>query len=122
MSHTVHMWSSEGNLWESVLSFQCVGPRYLGIRLRGKYVYHLSHLTGLVSQLLHNSDSLTREWCHLQWAGVHKYNQDHFSGCTEGSVVKSTDCSSRGPEFNIQQLPGGSQPSVIGSDALFWCV
>jgi hypothetical protein len=39
-----------------------------------------------------------------------------------GSVVKSTDCSSRGPEFNSQQSHGGSQPSVIGSDALFWCV
>jgi hypothetical protein len=28
----------------------------------------------------------------------------------------------RGPEFNSQQPHGGSQPSVIGSDALFWCV
>ena len=36
--------------------------------------------------------------------------------------VKSTDCSSRGPEFNSQQPHGGSQPSVMGSDALFWCV
>jgi hypothetical protein len=30
-------------------------------------------------------------------------------------VVKSTDCSSRGPEFYSQQPQGGSQPSVIGS-------
>jgi hypothetical protein len=37
-------------------------------------------------------------------------------------VVKSTDCSSRGPEFNSQEPHGGSQLSVIGSDALFWCV
>jgi len=37
-------------------------------------------------------------------------------------VVKSTDCSSRGPEFNSQQPHGGSQPSVMGSDALFWCL
>jgi hypothetical protein len=36
----------------------------------------------------------------------------------DGSVVKSTDCSSEGPEFNSQQPHGGSQPS----DALFWCV
>jgi len=36
-------------------------------------------------------------------------------------VVKSTDCSSRGPEFNSQQPHGGSQPSVKRSDALF-CV
>jgi hypothetical protein len=40
----------------------------------------------------------------------------------DGSAVKSTDCSSRGPEFNSQQPHGGSQPSVMGSDALFWCV
>jgi hypothetical protein len=29
---------------------------------------------------------------------------------------------SRGPEFNSQQPHGGSKPSVMGSDALFWCV
>jgi hypothetical protein len=43
-------------------------------------------------------------------------------GWSDGSVVKSTDGSSRGPEFNSQQPHGGSQPSVKGSDALFWCV
>jgi hypothetical protein len=43
-------------------------------------------------------------------------------GWRDGSAVKSTDCSSRGPEFNSQQPHGGSQPSVMGSDALFWCV
>jgi len=40
-------------------------------------------------------------------------------GWRDGSVVKSTDCSSRGPEFKSQQPHGGSQPSVMGSDALF---
>jgi hypothetical protein len=40
----------------------------------------------------------------------------------DGSVLKNTDCSSRGPEFNSQQQRGGSQPSVIRSAALFWCV
>ena len=34
------------------------------------------------------------------------------AGELDGSVVKSTDCSSRGPEFNSQQPHGGSQPSV----------
>ena len=38
------------------------------------------------------------------------------------SVVKSTDCSSRGSEFKSQQPHGGSHPSVMRSDALFWCV
>jgi hypothetical protein len=44
-------------------------------------------------------------------------------GWGDDSVVKSTDYSSRGPEFNSQQPHGGgSQPSVMGSDALFWGV
>ena len=32
-------------------------------------------------------------------------------GQRDGSVVKSADCSSKGPEFNLQQPHGGSQPS-----------
>jgi len=43
-----------------------------------------------------------------------------FQGLGDGSAVKSTDCSSRGPEFNSQQPHGGSQPSVMGSDALLF--
>jgi hypothetical protein len=43
-------------------------------------------------------------------------------GWRDGSVVKSTDYSSRGLEFNSQHLHGGSQPSVMRSDAFFWCV
>jgi hypothetical protein len=39
-----------------------------------------------------------------------------------GEMAKRIDCSSRGHEFNSQQPHGGSQPSAIGSDALFWCV
>ena len=35
-------------------------------------------------------------------------------------MVKSTDCSSRGPEFISQQPHGGSQPSILGYDAFFW--
>ena len=33
-----------------------------------------------------------------------------------------SDCSSTSPEFNSQQPHGGSQPSVMESDALSWCV
>jgi hypothetical protein len=39
-------------------------------------------------------------------------------GWNDGSAVRSTDCSSRGPEFNSQKPHGCSQPSVMGSDAL----
>jgi hypothetical protein len=41
-------------------------------------------------------------------------------GWSDVSAVRSTGCSSRGPEFNSQQPHGGSQPSVMGSDSLFW--
>jgi hypothetical protein len=34
-------------------------------------------------------------------------------------VGRSTDCSSRDPEFNSQHPHDGSQPSIGGSDALF---
>jgi hypothetical protein len=38
-------------------------------------------------------------------------------GWRDGSDVKSTDCSSGGPEFKSQQPHGGSQPSVMKSHA-----
>jgi hypothetical protein len=41
-------------------------------------------------------------------------------GWRDGSAVKSTACSSTGPEFNSQQPHGGSQPCVMRSTALFW--
>jgi hypothetical protein len=38
------------------------------------------------------------------------------TGWRDGSEGKSTDCSSKGPEFKSQQ------PPVMKPDALFWCV
>jgi hypothetical protein len=40
----------------------------------------------------------------------------------DGSEVKRTGCSSKDPEFNSQKPHGSSQPSVTGSDAVFWYV
>jgi hypothetical protein len=51
-----------------------------------------------------------------------KKKRNHNLGWRDGSEVKSTDCYSRGPEFNSQQPHGSSQPSVMGSDVLFWGV
>jgi hypothetical protein len=45
----------------------------------------------------------------------------HLKKERAGSAGKSTDCSSEGPEFKSQQPYGGSQPPVMGPDALFWC-
>jgi hypothetical protein len=47
------------------------------------------------------------------WKGLH---ESQSMAWRDGSVVKSTDCSLRGPEFNSQQLHGGSQPFVVESD------
>jgi hypothetical protein len=47
----------------------------------------------------------------------------HIRGWRDGgSMVKSADCSSEGPEFKSQQPHGGLQPSLTKSDALFWSV
>jgi hypothetical protein len=43
-------------------------------------------------------------------------------GWRDGSVLKSTDYSSEGPEFKSQQSHDSSQSSVMRSDALFWGV
>ena len=45
-----------------------------------------------------------------------------FRSWRDGSAVKSTDCSSKGPEFNSQQPHGGSEPSVTRYDSIFWSV
>jgi hypothetical protein len=37
-------------------------------------------------------------------------------------AVKSTGCLSRGPEFKSQPPHGGSQPSAMGSNALFYLI
>jgi hypothetical protein len=42
-----------------------------------------------------------------------------YLGWRDGSAVKNTDCSSKGPEFKSQKSHGGSQPSLMRSDALF---
>ena len=41
----------------------------------------------------------------------------HTANKTTLKLHPSTDCSSRDPEFKSQQPHGGSQPSVMGSDA-----
>jgi hypothetical protein len=40
-------------------------------------------------------------------------------GWRDDSAGKSTDCSSKGPEFKSQKTHGGSQPSVMRLDILF---
>lgn len=42
-----------------------------------------------------------------------------LSGRSDGLVVKSNVCSSRGSKYNPHQPQGGSQPPAVGSNALF---
>jgi hypothetical protein len=66
--------------------------------------------------------------CVLFWASClgkpfgHRGLRIEWRVWRDGSVVKSTDCSPRGPEFSSQQAHDGSQLSVMGSNAVFWCV
>ena len=43
-----------------------------------------------------------------------------YRGWRDGSEIKGTGCSSRGPQFNSQQPHGGLQPPVMRSGVLFW--
>jgi hypothetical protein len=70
------------------------------------------HLSSPLAELLRQNSH------HIRFIKFIAY-KNHFRGWRDGSVVKSTDCSFRGPKFNSQQPHGGSQPSVMGSDALF---
>jgi hypothetical protein len=47
--------------------------------------------------------------------------KDHNRAREMAHWLRTLDCFSRGPEFNSQQPHGGSQPSIMGSDAFFWC-
>jgi hypothetical protein len=49
-----------------------------------------------------------------------RVRKERAGGWRDGSVVKSTDCSSEGPEFKSQQPHGGSQLPIMRSDTLFW--
>jgi hypothetical protein len=59
--------------------------------------------------------------CINKCINIYRHRKDTV-GWRDGSVVKSTDCSSEGPEFKSQQPHGGSQTSIMRSDTLFWCI
>ena len=64
---------------------------------------------------------LHQKYFYLKGSSLQCYiNESIIQGWRDGSEVKSTGCSFKGHEFNSQQPHGGSQPSVMGSDALFW--
>jgi hypothetical protein len=72
------------------------------------------NLTRLSAQEFLLNNSLSKVFKRQEASRLHR------RGWRDGLAVKSTICSSRGSEFNSQQPHGGPQPSVMGSDALFW--
>jgi hypothetical protein len=104
-------------------------PRALG--LLGKHFTTELNPQPLNATFKINPKIVSQQWCtplipHL--GGRNRATQKNSvlksknRGWWDGSVVKSADCSSKGPEFKSQQPHGGSQPSVTKSDALFWSV
>ena len=54
---------------------------------------------------------------------INSSDNNKNKGWQDGSAGKSTDCSSKDDELKSQQpCGGGSQPPVMRSDTLFWCV
>jgi hypothetical protein len=58
----------------------------------------------------------------MKHMSLFKNKNKNFLCWRDGSAVKRAECSSRGPGFNSQQPHGGSQPSIMGSNALCWYV
>jgi hypothetical protein len=68
----------------------------------------------------YNEESLKRKVYSAKCLHPNKQtNKQTIWGWRDGSMIMSTDCSSRNSEFNPQQPHGGSQPFIMGSDALF---
>ena len=64
-------------------------------------------------------ESVTKEYLHVKiMRGVRLKSVKRV--WRDGSEVKSTSCSSRGPEFNSQQPYGGLQPSIMRPGTLSW--
>jgi hypothetical protein len=87
---------------------------------KASLVYKVSSRTGRTAQRNPASNKQKNKKTG-RLAGSAIKNVYHW-GWRDGSVVKSTDCSSEGPEFKSQQPRGGSQQPIMRSDSLFWCV
>jgi hypothetical protein len=87
-------------------------------RVNGSYPEFLLTLAVQYSLFSLPHSSLNSKQPQCKMFAIRTYN----NGWRDGPVVKSTGCSSRGPEFSSQQPHDGSQPFVMGSDTLFWCV
>ena len=96
-------------IWKNVLSFKA--------RLVYRASSRITRVIQKTKQKNKNKSKPEDQKTHLS----KKQNE----GWRDGSVVKSTGCSSGDHEFKSQQPHGGSQPSVpsvMESNAIFWCV
>jgi hypothetical protein len=71
-------------------------------------------------EFIFNASGYGDEPCFWELTGNNVYEfKNAKRGWRDGSEVKTTGCSFRGREFNSQQPHGGSEPSIIGAEAVF---
>jgi hypothetical protein len=112
--------------WKGLLSLHLLSPHLLG-KCHPEAAYFVSkEPTVTIKTIQVCQEAPSPSWAPVTWKRMPIYFfiicKCTVGGWRDGSVVKSTDCSSKGPEFKSQQPHGDSQPSVMRSDALFWCV
>ena len=90
---------------KSLNTLHVVKPLTITVTLRGMKEY-------ILERSLINVINVVKP---LHVTVITNYIKGHILGWRDGSAAKSTDCSSRGPEFKSQQPHLGSQPSVVGS-------
>jgi hypothetical protein len=90
----MYMWRSENNLWESICFFHPVGfqDQSQAIRLEGKCLNLLSHLTGSKVKLLNKERKHIHVYMHmLTCAGECTYTHTHtYTHTIELSLAHST--------------------------------
>jgi hypothetical protein len=110
-----------------------VDPSPLCITVHGTEWYHAHYQRKKVNTIPSTNTSIHNDDLPARYAGQwwHKFcgsNQPIsnlkliFRAGEMAQWVRAPNCSSKGPEFKSQQPHGGSQPSVMRFDSLFWCV
>ena len=96
---------------------------YMGAYRHAYHAHMTCNVQNKLSGMAHNKHLMNSDYYAAQPGESQVIPLRNGSrGWRDGSAAKSTDCSSKGSEFKSQQPHGGSQPPIIRSDAIFWCV
>jgi hypothetical protein len=109
--------------WKGLLSLHLLSPHLLG-KCHPEAAYFVSkEPTVTIKTIQVCQEAPSPSWAPVTWKRMPIYFfiicKCTVGGWRDGSVVKSTDCSSKGPEFKSQQPYGGSQSPIMRSDSLF---